>query len=114
MERVRRPPDRMPPSEDPRCKPQWRRKELLAEQRAAQEAQEAQAAQEAEEGLGAEEGQGAQEAQEGQEAEGGQGDEGESRRATARARRPPDRMPPSEDPRAIPPRFRVLQGGSAC
>ncbi len=58
-------------------------------------------------------GQEAQVAQEGQEAQVAQEDEGEARRATARARRPPDRLPPSEDPRTIPPRFRLPQGGSA-
>ena len=105
MERVRRPPDRMPASEDPRSTPQWLRKELLAEQRATQEAQEAQVGQEAQV---AQEGQEGQVAQEGQEAQVAQEDEGEARRATARARRPPDRMPPSEDPRSIPPRFRKV------
>ena len=102
MERVRRPPDRMPPSEDPRSTPQWLRKELLAEQRATQVAQVAQVGQEAQEG------QEVQEVQVGQVEHKAQEDEGEARRATARARRPPDRMPPSEDPRSIPPRFRKV------
>ena len=44
---MRRPPERMPPSEDPRCKPLWRRKELLAERALQHAQQQAQAAQQA-------------------------------------------------------------------
>ena len=68
--------------------PTWYRKQL-EERRVSQESQEAQEAQKA---------QGAHES----EARGGDAVALEARRDAARARRPPDRLPPSEDPRLKP------------